>query len=144
MSQASRPTRDLPDGVVVGEALSRAVENLESHRATALRLIDQAIDDLADEGSQASHEVLARLSDSIGGLAGMFQLDALSQAAKQLGGIVRALEERGTSNPELIGLHIAALRVVRALADTDDADEILRGLNQIGARAARRPGLRSV
>ena len=140
MSQPSRLTRfiDLPDGIVAGEALARAGESLESHREAALKVIDTAIGDLAAAGGRASYESLARLSDSIGGLAGMFQLDVLGQAAKRLGDIVRLFEERGAADPDLIGLHIAALRALRLQPDPRAAAELLKGLDQIAARVARR------
>ncbi len=142
MSQSSRLTRfiDLPDGIAVGEALARAGESLESHREAALKVIDTAIGDLAAAGSQAPYDSLARLSDSIGGLAGMFQLDALGQAAKRLGDMVRLFEERGAADPDLIGLHIAALRAIRIQPDPHGAAELLKGLDQIAARVAQRAG----
>jgi|GEM_PF-4495487 len=142
MSQSSRLTRflDLPDGIAAGEALARAGESLESHREAALKVIDTAIGELATAGSQAPHDVLARLSDSIGGLAGMFRLEALGQAAKRLGDIVRLFEERGAADPDLIGLHIAALRALRVQTDPHGAAELLKGLEQIAARVAQRAG----
>lgn len=140
MSQPSRLTRfiDLPDGLAVDEALAQADAGLESHRQAALQVIDQALGELADAGSQASAEALARLSDSIGSLAGMFQLDALCRAAKRLGDIVRLLHERRAANPDLIDLHITALRIIRAQPDGQGAAELLKGLDQIAAREARR------
>ncbi|WP_419319898.1 chemotaxis protein CheE [Caulobacter sp. ErkDOM-E] len=140
MSQPSRLTRfmDLPDGLAVDEALARADASLESHRQAALQLIDQALGELADAGSRASAEALARLSDSIGSLAGMFQLNALCRVAKRLGDIVRTLNERGGADHDLIGLHITALRVIRVQPDGQGAAELLKGLDQIAAREARR------
>ena len=142
MSQPSRLTRfmDLPDGIAVEEALARAGATLESHREAALQVIDAALAELATAGSQASHESLARLADSIGGLAGLFQLEALGHAAKRLGDIVRLFSERGADDPELIGLYIAALRALRVQSDPHGAAEILKGLDQIAARASRRAG----
>ncbi|ALL14583.1 Hpt domain-containing protein [Caulobacter henricii] len=142
MTALSRLTRyiDLPDGLDPQEALCRANDSLESHRSSALKVIDQALAELVEGGNQASLETLARLSDSIGGLAGMFQMDALGQAAKRLCDIVRLFQLRGTSAPALIDLHIAALRLVRSHPDSAQATELLRGLDRIAAREAKGPG----
>ena len=42
------------------------------------------------------------------------------------------------ADPDLIGLHITALRVIRAQPDGQGAAELLKGLDQIAAREARR------
>jgi hypothetical protein len=143
MSTPSRLGRfvNLPEGINTEQALAAASQNLDAHRDTALGLIDKAIDDLAqgaaaDDG--ASPQAVARLADSIGSLAGMFQLDALSRTAKRLSDIVRVVDGCGPEQSDLIGLHITALRVVRAQPDAPGAAELLRGLDQIAARAAQR------
>jgi hypothetical protein len=70
----------------------------------------------------------------------MFQLDALSRTAKRLGDVVRVFDARGATDPDLISLHITAMRVVRAQPDAPGAAELLKGLDQIAAREARRAG----
>ena len=142
MKPSSRLTRfiDLPDGLAVGEALAQATASLESHRQSALGVIDGAIADLVATSGQGPPESLARLADSIGSLAGMFELDALGQAAKRLGGLLRLFDDHATADHDLIDLHIAALRAIRAHPDPRRAAELLRGLDQISAREARRLG----
>ena len=134
---------NLPGGITAGQALAAASENLDAHRDTALGQIDKAIGDLArgeaGEGD-ASPQAVARLADSIASLAGMFQLDALSLTAKRLSDVVRVVDGRGAAGSDLIGLHITALRVMRAQPDAQGAAELLRGLDQIAAREARRGG----
>ena len=143
MSAPSRLSRfmDLPGGIDAGQALAAADENLNSHRDAALGLIDRAIGDLSDsDKGQASTEAVTRLADSVASLAGMFDLPALSQAAKRLSDTIRALADRQTWDQQTVAVHIAALRVLRNQTDTAVASKILRGLDQLAAHAAREKG----
>jgi HPt (histidine-containing phosphotransfer) domain-containing protein len=143
MSAPSRLSRfmDVPGGIDAGQALAAADENLSGHRDAALDLIDRAIGDLsASDNGQASTDAVTRLADSVASLAGMFELVALSQAAKRLSDTVRALAERQTWDQETVAVHIAALRILRTQTDEAVVGKILRGLDQLAAHATREKG----
>lgn len=143
MSAPSRLSRfmDLPEGIDASQALTAAGENLNAHRDDALGLIDKALADLAQSDSaEASSEAVARLADSVASLAGMFELVALSRAAKRLGDTVRVMMDRQIWDSETVSVHVAALRVLRTQTDPAGAAMILQGLDQLVARLMRQPG----
>jgi HPt (histidine-containing phosphotransfer) domain-containing protein len=127
----------LPGGINPAQALEAAQVNVESYRETALALLDRAIADLGADATAAPSQEIARLADSIAGLAGTFDLDALSHVARRLCDTVRLQVATGQWEQTTVDIHIAALRIVRARADADNIPKLLEGLDRLAARTRR-------
>lgn len=139
MSTPSRLTRfmGLPGGINPTQALAAAEANVESYRETALALLDKAIGDLGADATGEPNEEIARLADSIAGLAGMFGLDAVSHVARRLCETVRNQIAAGHWEKATVDIHVAALRLIRARADSEDIPKLLAGLDRLAARTQR-------
>jgi hypothetical protein len=125
-----------PDGINPAQALAAADANLEAYRDTALALVDKAIADLTAGAGTAPHDEIERLADSIAGLAGMFGQHGVTHAAKRLCETVRAMVATRAWEQTTIDVHIAALRLIRARAGTQDVAQLLAGLDRLAARKA--------
>jgi hypothetical protein len=142
MSAASRltPFMGRPDGINPAQALAAASANLEAYRETALALVDKAIAELAEGAASVPHEEIERLADSIAALAGMFGEDGVTHAAKRLCETVRGMVASRAWEQTTIDVHVAALRVIRARAGTQDVAQLLAGLDRLAARKVREVG----
>lgn len=140
---ASRLTRfaDLPGGIDPQTALLRAQTNIEAYRGSAMALIDQAIDALVAAGPAIDARTAARLAESVRSLTGMFGLSVLEQSAGGLCDMIRALIERGAWDATAVRINVQALKLIRQHGDSEDLGDILEGLRQLGAKAAKnQPG----
>jgi hypothetical protein len=133
-----------PGGITAGHALRKAAENLESIRETSLSALDEymaRIETLRREaGPEASEEVkqkIYRLANDIHGVAGVFGLGQLGEAAFSLCELLDRLHEHGRWSPEAVDVHLAALRLLRHHHEEVDSAAVLAGLHRITERERR-------
>lgn len=125
-----------PGGIDASEACARAAKNLESVRDQALDTVRDCLADiltLTREGPPAPEirRELHRLSCTIAGLGGMFQLDALSKVAYSF---CRYIDESAPGwDKEAARLHVDAMRLLEhpgeAAAETQA--KIVEGLAKV-------------
>ena len=130
-----------PGGITVGDALRKASENLEGIKEHGLSALDQRLAEIeelrAKAGSKASAQIkdaIYRLANDIHGIAGVFGLHQLGQAAFSLCELIDRQRERGRWTPEAVDVHLAAFRIFRRPDDQVDGEAVLAGLRRITDR----------
>ena len=128
-------------GLTADVALARAQTNLEAHRTAALEGVDAAIASMNDvaNSSAASAQSQARLYEmayEVGGIAGLYNLQALGHAAQSLCELIEGCRTRHTWDSAGVAVHLAAIRLLRRPEHAVGAAEaeILRGLGRIVKR----------
>jgi hypothetical protein len=130
-----------PGGITAGHALRKAAENLETIRESSLEALDQRLAQIEalrlEAGRTASAEVkdaIYRLSNDIHGIAGVFGLHQLGEAAFSLCELIDRQHEHDRWSPEAVDVHLAAFRIFRRPDDGVDGEAVLAGLRQITDR----------
>ena len=133
-----------PGGISVDHALRKAAENLESIRESSLSAVDGQIGLIEAQcrtaGSQPSafHRAeIYRLANEIHGVAGVFGLNQLGEAAFSLCELIDHLGEAQHWSAEAIGVHLSALRLFRHPDEQVDGEAVLAGLRRITERERR-------
>ncbi len=132
-----------PGGIRVTDAVAAATQNLESVRQTCLDKVDRCLNEIealhAEAGRKASPEVrdeIYRLANQIHGLAGVFGLAPLGEAAFSLCELIDRLQHAGAWRWDAVEVHLNALRLLRRPEHVDDCDAVLEGLRRVADRAA--------
>ncbi len=133
-----------PGGITVEHALMKAHENLESIRGSALKAVDEqiarieaAVHEAGAAPSPDQRETIYRLANEIHGVAGVFGLGQLGEAAFSLCDLVDHLGETGGWSTQAIAVHLSALRLFRHPDETLDGQAVLAGLHQVVERDGR-------
>jgi|CXWL01.1.fsa_nt_gi hypothetical protein len=132
-----------PGGTTLERACELASINVSNLREKALTVMGDALGDLVrlcavGPPTREERRVLHELSCTIAAAGGMFGLEALSKAAYCF---CRLLDETEPGwDPEAVGVHLAAMKLLFAPAQTPPAvqETLLEGLAQVRRRAALR------
>jgi hypothetical protein len=142
-SQPKNPLADLigqPGGITVGEAISRAGKRLEDLKEPALQRIDLALAELRatleGRNDAPSDETLSRaytLANTIVGMSGPAQRQALSKGAYQLCDLIELLRNGARWTRSSMDVHLSALAGLRTIDDANaaEADAVLAGLRSV-------------
>jgi hypothetical protein len=131
-----------PGGVKLNEAVLQAEENLKSVQDSCLEALDGYLAEterLHVEGgakpSEEAKESIYQLANDIHGMAGVFGLGDLGDAAFSLCELVDRLRAAGRWNAASVEVHLSALRLLRVPGE-GHAD-MLEGLRRVVARIPR-------
>jgi len=130
-----------PGGAKVAEVLKRADENLDAIRAQCLDALDRHLEEItqlrASSGpapSAAVKDAIYQLASDIHGVAGVFGLEALGEAAFSLCELADRLRRSDRWSQDAVDVHISALRLLRHPEGAGDSAQVLRGLYQVLGR----------
>lgn len=130
-----------PGGITVGHAIRKAEENLEGIREASLRAVDGQIGQIEaavrKAGARPSafdREEIYRLAGEIHGVAGVFGLEQLGEAAFSLCELVDHLGEADRWSAQAIAVHLSALRLFRHPEANLDGKAVLAGLQRVVER----------
>ncbi len=133
-----------PGGLKVSVALEQAEENLESVRDECLIAVDERLAEIErlhrSSPKQPNDEIVEqiyRAANDIHGLAGVFDLSELGDAAFSLCELVDRLRTTGRWNGASIEVHLFALRLLRHPDEHADRAAILEGLRQVTDRVPK-------
>ena len=133
-----------PGGLKITEALHQAEVNLESVRDECLQTVDEKLAEIerlhASAPKEPTDEVVEqiyRAANEIHGLAGVFGLGELGEAAFSLCEIVDRLRTAGRWNGASVEVHLFALRLLRHPDEHSDRAAILDGLRQVTNRVPK-------
>jgi hypothetical protein len=136
--------------MTVGDAVSRANEQLEAVRADCMSALDEKI--AAIDALTASVEFSSRgddirrvydLANQILNEAGVFQLVELSEAGRSLCDLTGGFRKDGALDVRAIRVHVAAMKSLRRPEVHGDADTraaVLQGLRQVTAKVSAQGG----
>jgi len=133
-----------PGGKTVEEAVTSAQHRIESVRdrcvaALAIKAEQLAVlaaGDRADDG-HATLEGLYNLSNAIFGVAGVYELDALAEAACSLCDLLHGFCNGETVNWSAVDVHVDGIRLLatgRVAGTSEGAASILAGLRRVRER----------
>jgi hypothetical protein len=130
----------LPGGKTIDEAVRSAEQRIESVRdkcvaalaAKAERLAEIAAGDRG-AGADATLEGLYNTSNAIFGVACVYDLDALSEAACSLCDLIHGFRSGEAVNWQAIDVHVDGIRLL-AMGYTDGVESIMAGLRRVRAR----------
>jgi hypothetical protein len=132
-----------PGGVKIGQALAAAAENLEKIRESCLQAVDAHLSELerlCGEAHGAEDDqvrmAIYHASNDICGVAGVFGLPELGEAAISLCELVDRLRALGRWNADAVEVHLSALRLLRRPAPGEDRSDVVRGLRKLVDRVA--------
>lgn len=137
-------------GVTVGEAISRATEQLEAVREECMSALDEkigSIDALTSSAVFSSRGDDIRrvydLANEILNEAGVFHLVELSEAGRSLCDLTGGYRKDAALDVRAIRVHVAAMRSLRRPEVHGDAatrTAVLDGLRQVTAKVAAKVG----
>ncbi|THD61025.1 hypothetical protein [Phenylobacterium sp.] len=127
-----------PGGKTVEEAVKGAEQRIESVRercVAALPLKAEQLSALAggDRGAPDILEGLYNLGNAIFGVAGVYDLDALAEAACSLCDLLQGFRDGEPVNWSAVEVHVDGIRLL-AGGRTEGATVILDGLRKVRAR----------
>ena len=132
-----------PGGMKVVDALQRAADNLDSIRGECVAALDQRLDEIVRlhvQGGQkpepAVEDAIYQMANEIHGVAGVFGMAELGEAAFSLCDLVDRLRALGRWSSAAIEVHIAALRLFREPEVVGDRAQVLQGLRKVTDRYA--------
>jgi hypothetical protein len=135
-----------PGGITVESALRKASENLESMRESTLSGVDERIGQIEAAWRKAGalpspfeRDEIYRLANEIHGVAGVFGLEQLGEAAFSLCDLIDHLGEGDRWSAEAVAVHLSALRLFRHPDGQLDGEAVLAGLHRI-VKKEHRPG----
>ncbi len=139
-----------PGGVTVRGALKDAKLNLEKLRLECvveidakLALMQQRFGHARERPSETEIDEFYRLSNDIVGVAGMFDLNALGEAAFSLCELLDRLKGAGQWDWPAVEVHLSSLTLLRhAKPDAPENQAVLMGLRKLTARVDARRELR--
>jgi hypothetical protein len=121
LAQTLRPT-----GILRSDAVQRAEANLKTIRGAVLAEIDFNIERLEtlfmdfEPSPELTRTELYLASQTIAGVAGLFDLGALGAAAFSLCKLLAHFEQRGVWNRSAVKAHIDGMRVLRRVSAADE------------------------
>lgn len=138
---------DLPGGLTLADALTRADRNLDKVKDGYLETIDARIaeiEGLAAGGRPpaATVERLYAASNEMVATAGVFGLTELGQAAYSFCELIDRLRTADTWSAEAVAVHVNAMKLLRhpqAAESHGGADAVVEGLRKVTDRAAPKP-----
>ncbi|MGZ3402283.1 MAG: hypothetical protein ACXWKN_02780 [Phenylobacterium sp.] len=133
-----------PGGKTVEEAVTSAEQRIESVRercVAALALKAEQLSDLAagDRGAGAAQTLdgLYNISNAIFGVTGVYELDALAEAACSLCDLLHGFRNGETLNWSAVDVHVDGIRLLatgRVDGASAGATSVLEGLRRVRAR----------
>jgi hypothetical protein len=135
----------LPGGAPVREALAKAEANVEALRASSLAIIDDMLAEIDRLGAPRTSPdgrdsgQIYDVANQLVGIAGLFGLEAVGQAALSLCELVDCTSEVGCEREEM-DVHIRSLHLLRrpeALGQVGQ-DAVLKGLVNVVRHAKAR------
>jgi hypothetical protein len=130
----------MPGGKTIEEAVHSAEARIESVRDRCVAALAQKSEQLTllaagdrGEGAQATLEGLYNTSNAIFGVACVYDLDALSEAACSLCDLVHRFRSGEAVNWQAVDVHVDGIRLL-AHGYTEGAESILVGLRRVRAR----------
>jgi len=133
-----------PGGKTVEEAVTSAEQRIESVRdrcVAALALKAEQLATLAagerGEGAAETLDGLYNLSNAIFGVAGVYELDALAEAACSLCDLLHGFRGGEPVNWSAVDVHVDGIRLLatgRVAAASAGAASVLEGLRRVRAR----------
>jgi hypothetical protein len=137
---------DRPGGVTVGDAVSRATEQLEAVRGECMSALDEKIASIEaltlGAAFSSSGEDIRRvydLANEILNEAGVFALVELSEAGRSLCDLTGGARKDAALDVRAIRVHVAAMKSLRRPEVHGDAATraaVLEGLRQVTAKVA--------
>lgn len=139
-----------PGGVTVRGALKDAKQNLEKLRLECVIEIDAKLAQIQrrfgqakERPSEAEIDEFYRLSNDIVGVAGMFDMNELGEAAFSLCELLDRLKSANQWDGPAVEVHVSSLALLRhAKPDTPENQAVLMGLRKLTARVDARRELR--
>ncbi len=134
-----------PGGKTVAEAVAAAEVKIDLIKDDCLDAIDAALADMtaasasmkAGTPSRDQIEALYSLSNDVFGIAGVFALNAVGEAAYSLCDLLDKFMVTGSWNWPAVEVHLNGLRVLRALGESvtaAQAEPVLSGLKAVAKR----------
>ena len=139
-----------PGGTTIRGALKDAKRNLEKLRLECIAEIDAKLGEIQQKFGQAQErpvdadiDVFYRLSNDIIGMAGLFDLEELGEAAFSLCELLDRLKSSGQWDWPAVEVHLSAIILLRrATPGAKENQSILSGLRKLTARVDARRELR--
>ena len=129
-----------PGGKSIDEAVRGAEQRIESVRDRCVSALATKADHLAalsagDRGAGAAEtmEGLYNVSNAIFGVACVYELDALAEAACSLCDLLHGFRNGEPVNWSAVDVHVDGIRLL-ATGRTEGAESVLAGLRQVRAR----------
>jgi hypothetical protein len=129
-----------PGGKTVDEAVRGAEQRIESVREQCVSALATKADQLAvlsagDRGARAQEtmEGLYNISNAIFGVACVYELDALAEAACSLCDLLHGFRNGEPVNWSAVDVHVDGIRLL-ATGRSEGAISVLAGLRQVRAR----------
>ncbi len=133
-----------PGGIRMVDAVAQANQNLEQVRDDCLNTVDRHLGEIerlhgqaADAPSVELREEIYRLANEIHGLAGVFGLRELGEAAFSLCELIDRLQVSHGWRSDAVDVHLSALRLLRRPEHLDHPETVLEGLRRVTDRTAR-------
>ena len=133
-----------PGGKSVEEAVTSAEQRIESVRERCVAALALKAEQLAalaagDRGEGASETLdgLYNLSNAIFGVAGVYELDALAEAACSLCDLLHGFRNGEPVNWSAVDVHVDGIRLLatgRVHGSSEGAASVLAGLRRVRAR----------
>jgi hypothetical protein len=139
-----------PGGTTVRGALKDAKLNLEKLRLECVIEIDaklgqiqQRLGQAKERPAEAEIDEFYRLSNDIVGLAGVFDMTELGEAAFSLCDLLDRLKDADQWDGPAVEVHVSSLALLRhAKPDAPENQSVLKGLRKLTARVDARRELR--
>jgi hypothetical protein len=132
----------LPGGKNINEAVFSAEKRIESVREQCVAALAIKADELAKAaagdragGANATLERLYNISNAIFGVAGVYELGALAEAACSLCDLLQGFRNGEAANWSAVDVHVDGIRLL-ATGRSDGAMSVLAGLRKVRARFA--------
>ncbi len=133
-----------PGGMRMVEAVAQAAQNLERVRDDCLDSIDRHLGEIERLCEQAGRTPSSELKDEIyrsaneiHGMAGVFGLHELGEAAFSLCELIDRLQASHGWRSDAVAVHLSALRLLRRPERLDHPETVLDGLRRVTDRTAR-------
>ena len=130
-----------PGGSKVADVLKRADENLDAIRSECLDALDRHLEEITrlrtasgDNPSPEAKDAIYQLASDIHGVAGVFGLETLGEAAFSLCELTDRLRRSDRWSPDAVEVHISALRLLRHPEGAGDSAEVMLGLRKVLGR----------
>jgi hypothetical protein len=133
-----------PGGKTVAEAVAAAEHGLAEIKDECLEALDETLARMATLAASmktspapASIDQLYAFSNEVVGIAGVFSLGAVGEAAFSLCELLDGLQEAGGWNWPAVEVHLNGLKLLRALGETigeAEREQILAGLRAVTKR----------
>ena len=133
-----------PGGVRVVDALEQASKNLESIRGDCIAAVDEHLAEIArvhreagDHPTVEQKTLIYQLGNDIYGMAGLFGLNQLGEAAFSLCELADRMRASEKWSAPAIEVHLAALRLFRTPAPAAEGAAVLQGLHKVTDRTPK-------